>query len=155
MRYRAAALLIGMFFTSCKKDKYTSIPQISFKSITSEYIAGPSTVPLLTIEVTDAEGDLGFNNGVDSSYIFIKQLKAPFKLDSFRFPASLTKAPKKDFKADVEIDLRGEGFPGGGVLHAIALNSRDTAYYEVYVTDLKKHKSNVIKTDKPFIYISP
>lgn len=158
MRYIVSAVVIFLIFASCKKDKFTSVPQITFKSITSPYYYDPSPVakgPILTLEVTDAEGDLGFNVGVDSSYIFIKNLKSPFKLDSFRFPAALANASHKDFKADVDIDLIGDGFNGGGVLPIIAPNKKDTLFFEVYVTDLKKHKSNVIKTGDPLYYIRP
>ena len=158
MRYIVLSAAVLMLFISCNKDKYTSAPQIKFKSITPAFEYGVTQLgdgPKLTLEVTDAEGDLGFEVGKDSSYVFIKCLKAPFKSDSFRFPAAVNGIVTKNFKADVSIDLQGDGFNGGGVLNPPATGQTDTLYFEVYVKDLKKNKSNVIQTPEPLYYIRP
>ncbi len=160
MRYLVLATVILVIFVSCNKDKYTTAPQIKFKSITASYNANNSAQaigPIVTIEVTDKEGDFGFEEGKDTSYVFIKNLTVPpFKMDSFRFPASLAAAAGKDFKADLDIALKGDGFNGGGVLdRTCTAGCTDTLYFEVYVKDLMKNKSNVIKTDKPLLYVSP
>ncbi len=161
MRYLILAVLVLVVFVSCKKNKYTTAPQIKFKSITSvvhsSATGAPSDGPKLTIEVTDAEGDLGFNIGKDTSYVYIKNLNVPGVMDSFKFPASLTGAVKKNLKADVEIALEGNGTAGSGVVkgNCVSVGCTDTLYFEVYVKDFAKNKSNVIRTEKPLYFIRP
>lgn len=157
MRYFLSAVFMLAIFLSCSKDKYTSAPQIKFKSITPFFSNSGGGSPILTIEVTDAEGDIGFKDGKDTSYVYIKNLTVPpFKSDSFKFPASLSAAAGKNFKADAEILLGGDGSAGSGVLDRTCTSGcTDTLYFEVYIKDFAKNKSNVIKTDKPLLYISP
>jgi hypothetical protein len=166
MRYLIIALLCTTIFFSCKKSDGNSAPKIKFKSITPELISGApagSILPILTIEVSDDDGDLGFADGKDTSYIFIKNLTVdPFKMDSFKFPSSLSQLPKSTFKSyqNVDIDLNGNNIfgPGRSLAYpsSILTNTprRDTAFYEVYVRDFGKNKSNVIKTDKPLVFVT-
>ena len=73
------------------------------------------------------------------------------KEDSLIFP-DLRTAGKSNFKADIEIGLLS--VMGG---RNLPLNQRpyvDTLYFEVYVKDFAKNKSNVLITDKPFYYFS-
>lgn len=161
MRYLLVAVVFSVALISCGKDKFTSAPQIKFKSITPSFFSNTLTgtdFAYLTLELTDAEGDFGFAEGKDTSYVFIKNITVPpFKLDSFKFPAALSKAVKKNFKADLEIDLEGDiNIPGSGVLQASNRPNPkvDTLYFEVYVKDFAKNKSNVIKTTDPLLYIS-
>lgn len=158
MRYLILMAAVMLVFLSCNKNKYTSVPQIKFKSITPSFLSTtvgpPEDGPKLTIEVTDAEGDLGFTDGKDTSYIFIKNLTVPpFKMDSFKFPSTL--ATRKKFKADVDIALEGDGAQPGVLDRTCTSGCTDTLYFEVYVKDFAKNKSNVIRTDKPLLFISP
>ena len=154
MRQVILSVAFAAFCVSCNKNKYTTAPQIKFKSITSSFSASNTNVlesPMLTIEITDAEGDIGFKDGKDTSYVYIKNLTIPpFRLDSFKFPKSLSAVTGKDFKADVDIAFRS--------LLASSSNAApytDTLFFEVYVKDFAKNKSNVIKTDKPLLYKRP
>ena len=142
-----------LFFSACKKDKYTTAPQISFKSISPNAFSSNNTIlesefaPKLTISVTDAEGDLGFKLNQDTAKVFIKNLLTN-NLDSFNFP-DLHRSAGKNFKADVTINLfnalecRNSGPPRPRT---------DTLYFDVYVTDFAKNKSNVITTSDPVYY---
>ncbi len=161
MRYLIIALLGTVIFFSCKKSDGNSAPKIKFKSITEEIPNAAGGRPILTIQVSDDDGDLGFNEGIDTSYIFIKNLTvAPFRMDSFKFPASLAQIPKSTFKVyqDVDIDLNANPGPGRALAYASSVLTntprRDSAYYEVYVKDLGKNKSNVLKTDNPLVFIT-
>ena len=139
MRGTILILVIAVIFSACKKDKYTSAPQIEYKSLTSNVfvnVVGAQS-PKIKFTITDSEGDLG-----DTAYIHVKNLLNG-KIDSFPFP-NLNGATKKNLKADVFVNTLagcdGGTFPPGRV---------DTMYYEIYVTDFAKNKSNTIVTTDP------
>ena len=153
MRNTIIIFIISLLAVSCGKDKYTSEPQIKFKSVSpnrvnSGVIIGSPEIPLITLDVTDAEGDLGFKTGKDTSYIFIKNLLVN-RLDSFVLP-DIESVTTKNFQADIRINtfdiLRGSTRPRPKV---------DTLYFEIYIKDFAKHKSNVITTGDPIYYVTP
>jgi hypothetical protein len=160
MRYLIIVLIGSAIFFSCKKSDGNSAPKIKFKSITEALYSGApadSIRPILILEVADDDGDLGFNEGKDTSYIFIKNLTvSPFRMDSFKFPASLSQVPKSTFKSyqDVEIDLNANNVKLAYQFITATSGRKDTAFYEVYVKDFGKNKSNVIKTDKPLVFFT-
>ncbi len=137
-----------LFFAACKKDKYTTAPQIKYKSInplsTSSGVVGAPN-PVLTIGVTDAEGDLGQKAGKDSAWIYVRTLLTN-ELDSFLFP-DLQLAGKKNFQADILINLPLKCKPRpGGVVHT------DTLFYDVYIKDFAENKSNILRTEEGVLY---
>lgn len=136
-----------MSFTACKKDKFTTAPQISYESINPNVVFSNlpfQPMPVLTLKVTDAEGDLGLN-GTDTSRIYIKNLLTG-KIDSSLIFPDLSGATSKNFKADVEIELNTSTILEGTTRPS---PKTDTAFYEVYIKDFAKNKSNVIKTNDP------
>ncbi len=141
MRATILVLVIGIIFSACKKDKYTSAPQIKYKSLSSNVYVNTTqqgyVPPEINFTITDSEGDLG-----DTAFIHVKNLLSG-RIDSFRFP-ELVGATKKNLKAEVSVwtisGCDGTIPPGGRI---------DTMYYEVYVTDFAKNKSNTIVTEDP------
>ena len=154
MRNTIIIFIISLLAVSCGKDKYTSEPQIKFKSVSPNRVNSGVTnvdndlIPLITLNVTDAEGDLGFKTGKDTSYIYIKNLLVN-RLDSFALP-DIESVTTKNFQADIRINtfevLRGSTRPRPKV---------DTLYFEIYIKDFAKHKSNVITTGDPIYYVTP
>jgi hypothetical protein len=152
MRYSLLFTIAILFFTACKKND-TSAPQIEFKSIDpntafSNISCNFQGGTILTLHITDAEGDLGFIQGSDTSFVFIKNLLSN-DLDSVRLPDIRT-AAVKNFSADVDINL----------CNYLDASSRprpktDTLYFEIYVKDFAKNVSNTIKTTDPVYYITP
>lgn len=144
-------MLISVFLFSCNKDKFTTVPQIEFKSIKpNSYIAGTLNTspsfrpPILSIQLTDAEGDFGFSLS-DTSYVYIKNLTIPpFVIDSIKFPSNLIK--KSNLDATVEVNLTTRFLANSGTRPT---PYTDTVFFEIYVQDFAKNKSNVIKTDDP------
>jgi hypothetical protein len=163
MRYFFIIVIICLGFSSCKKGNGSAAPVIKFKSITESYISNLSTTQfqppaILTIKISDDDGDLGFKDGKDTSYVYLKNVSIPpFKIDSFKFPASLSTLPSSAFKnfVDVEINLNASTGNGAAVLYPSGVSTRkDTTYFEVFVKDFGKNKSNLIKTDNPIILIT-
>lgn len=148
MRYSLLISIFALLFLGCKKDKYTSAPQISFKSISPDVWdnsnLNPNEGPVLTLHLTDAEGDFGFNDGKDTSYAYIKNITVPpYRTDSVKFP-NLPSQIKSNLNVDVDVLLRSVLANSGRTRPFV-----DTLYFEVYVKDYAKNKSNVIVTEKP------
>ena len=154
MRYTLLIVVtLALFFAACKKDKFTTAPQITFKSVKpntafSNIPPSQQLIPVLTISVTDAEGDLGFIAGKDTSKVYIKNLLTS-KEDSLILP-NITSAAVKNFKGDIAIDLSS----------LLGASNRprpktDTLFFEIYIKDFAKNKSNVIISGKPVFYITP
>jgi len=151
MRYTLLFSIVVLALAACKKDKFTTNPVLSYKSVKPNTISGnlPITgqvLPLITLHVTDAEGDLGFKDGSDTSYIYVKNLLAN-TIDSFRFP-DLSSAREKNFECDIELTPNTLFQPS-----TRPTPKTDTLYYEIYVKDIAKNKSNVIKTGDPIFFV--
>jgi len=150
MRYLIASAFFVFLFTSCKKDNFTTVPQISFESIdpNSVDVAVLNGAPArVNFEVRDSEGDVGFNDGTDTAFIYMKNLLTNLE-DSVIFP-DLSSVASKNFKAVVSASL--EKVTKCRSLPNNALHT-DTIYYEIYIKDFKKNKSNVIRTTDPVFF---
>ena len=151
-----AVAIFVILFSSCKKDKYTSAPQIKFNSIKPNVVAGglgSSAEPILSIQLTDAEGDFGFSDK-DTSYVYVKNITIPpFDIDSFPFPAA-TQIKRKDLNAEINVNLADGAGLIVGTPSPPTRPYTDTLYFEVYVRDFANHKSNVIKTKDPLYLIT-
>lgn len=153
MRYIFFISFIVIAAFGCKKDKFTTTPQIKFVSLSPNFVQSNITsiqreqAPKLTFKITDAEGDFGSSDVADSSMIYVKHLLTN-SIDSFKFP-DLSRATKKDFEAEVTINLFDalECYSPGP-----PRPRTDTVYYEFYVKDSKKNISNVVKTETPLYY---
>lgn len=138
-----------LLFSACKKDKYTTQPQISYKSVDPNFTSTDinAVIPTITIHVTDAEGDLGLKNGTDTSFIYLKN-NLTGKSDSLPFP-DINLSAKKKFEADVVVSI-------AKVLECKSLPNNelhtDTLYFDIYVKDFAKNKSNIITTGDPIFF---
>lgn len=145
-----------VLFTSCSKDKYTSAPQIKYKSISPNFFydgtlsTDESALPVLHFQLTDAEGDIGYKDTGNKSYVYIRNITTnPTQLDSIKFP-DLSKINHKNLNADIAISL----FDNGQLVVPAPPSKpfTDTLYFEVYVKDFANNKSNVV-TMGPLYYI--
>ena len=153
MRNTILIAVLSLIIISCSKDKFKVEPQIKFKSIKPNTASSSITrdnlnIPVLTVSVTDGNGDLGYIAGKDTSYIFIKNLTTN-RQDSFVLP-NLSSVAGKNFEADIAVTL----------FNVLGGSSRprpktDTLFFEVYVRDFAKNKSNVIVSNDPLFYFTP
>ncbi|HMT96635.1 MAG TPA: hypothetical protein PKC62_08105 [Ferruginibacter sp.] len=153
MKYLLAIIGISLLALGCNKGDFNTVPVITFKSIEPNAFQTDNVTPLghpmLTITLKDAEGDFGFNDGFDTSYVYVKNMFfTPALEDSFKFP-TLSGIDRKNLSVDVSVDLKalalGSGLPGPNV---------DTIYFEVYVKDFAKNKSNVVQAG-PLYLVTP
>lgn len=146
MRYIILIAAAVIFFAGCKKDKFNTVPAITFVDFKPDFYNNSTPdelLPVLTIHVTDAEGDLGYIDGSDTSYIYIKNLRTS-REDSAVLP-NIKPIATKSFEADISLFMKQ--------YLGTTRSTRDTIFFEVYVKDFAKNKSNVIKTDKPVYFI--
>ena len=153
MRFLLFIAVVSIGLTYCKKDKYTTAPQISFLSLSPNYFRSADlgfSGPVLSMQLTDAEGDLGLKSYEDTCFVYVKNLSIdPFETDSIPFPdLSGISSPKNlDVKMDVELrNIRYSNNPNRPFT--------DTIYFEVYVKDFAGNKSNVIKTPTPLYLVT-
>jgi hypothetical protein len=143
MRYTLLIAILAFGLLSCNKDKYTTAPQIKFKEFSPNvWRGGLSQVPVMVLSVTDSEGDLGFLAGKDTAFIYIQDPRTT-DLDSIPM-TDISSATGKNFEAELRVNLKAIFAP---------LQTPDTIYYDVYIKDFAKNKSNVIRTDQPAYYI--
>jgi hypothetical protein len=153
MRFTILLLITIVAFSGCKKDKFTTEPQLTFKKFVpnqGDNHQNQTNQPHLILELTDANGDVGFNAGKDTSKVYIRNILTN-KLDSFLLP-NLSSAAGKNFKGDLQLGLFS--VMGGRNLPSTQRPYVDTLHFEVYVTDFAKHKSNVLVTTEPFYYFT-
>ena len=153
MRYTLFAAIIILGFAACKKDKFTTAPQISYKTLKPNTIYSNLFIqpaPVITLHVTDQEGDVSFVPGHDSAWIYVKNLLTNTR-DSLQFP-DLTGVTTSKFQFDLDIPLTSNNLIKGSPRPR---PKTDTLYFEVYITDAAKNKSNVITTQDPVYFIFP
>jgi hypothetical protein len=145
-------IVICFVFVSCKKENYTTQPQISFLSITPStwYSDNPSlTGPQLSFKLTDAEGDFGFQD-TSISFVYIRlendTLNPP---DSLAFP-NIPIPNKSNLNVEVSVDI-ATALPPPHFPRPFT----DSLHFELYVKDFAGNKSNVIKSTTPFYFITP
>lgn len=147
MRILFSLVVLMAIFSACNKSKFTTVPQIKYKSLTNNSFSSGSVpvsiAPVITINVTDAEGDLGFIDGKDTSYVFMKNLRTN-KTDSLILP-DLSKAAGRNFDIDVQVNTYK-------ILSVPNPAKKDTLYYDIYVKDFAGNKSNIVRTGDPIYY---
>jgi hypothetical protein len=154
MRNTIIILVICLIAASCGKDKFTSAPQLKFKSVSPNTIRSDAfpddpNMPYINMKVTDKEGDFG-----DTAYVHVKTFingVPHYLLHSFKMPDISTIA-EKNFEADIRINshdlLRGDST-------RTQRPRVDTLTFEIYLEDFAKNKSNVIVTTDPLFYVFP
>jgi hypothetical protein len=91
-----AALLV--IIISCSKDKFTTIPQVTVKSISPTTVFKGDVITMKA-KYTDKEGD------IDTVFVIYKWYNGAtvVKKDTFKYPFSTLNVPAKTQEADMEV----------------------------------------------------
>ncbi len=114
-------IIFSVVVTSCNKDKFTTIPQVSIKSITPDFVVSGNVITLKG-KFTDQEGDL------DSALIVYKWYNGATAvlMDTiFRQTFKDFDLPPKTRQGDISIDFEYNTF-NTGLRTLTAPNVRDT-----------------------------
>lgn len=149
MKQIVSLVFISIFILSCNKDKFTSVPQIRFNSISPNYWTSDNTSffgPKISFNLRDAEGDLGFED-IGISYVYLSNTADPVSPpDSIAFP-NMPITGNSNMEVDVEVDIVSALPPAH-----IPGNYSDTIYYDIYVKDFAGNKSNVVRSAALYYY---
>jgi hypothetical protein len=134
-------------FTACNKDKYTTKPQLTFKSAKSYDVPRGDLIEFL-IDFTDKEGDVSdtlyIQNRTASCPNSDYPLPIPYKVANFPGSSNL----KGQFKI---VYINGTTVPGYATYNGNACGRPDTTVFYFWLKDKANNVSDTIHTDKPII----
>ena len=140
------AAVTGLFlFTACGKDKYTTKPQLKFKSA-ENYNVEKGDLIEFTIEFTDKEGDIS-----DSIYIQAITPNCGSANREFGYPVPSfpsTSNQKGEFKI---VYLNGVVMNGYATWPGGVCGYPDTSTFRFWIKDKAKNVSDTIQSDKPLV----
>ncbi len=143
MRAKILILLtFGSFFCSCKKDTYTSKPQITFGSASSTVLA-QGNILTFTIDFTDKEGDVQDTLWVQKISRTCPttpgvQFTSKNKVPNF--------APTSNLKGKMEISFVYNGNVPGIASIIGCSNKNDTSYFKFWLKDKAQNRSDTISS---------
>lgn len=131
MRNSFLILMLIFLMAGCKKDKYTTAPQLKYKSVNTT-IFGPHQTLTFTLSFTDAEGD------ISNTITVIKTVKpCPNGNSSFVQPYTVPDFPAgKNQKGDITVSY------DYSLLNPICPPTNDTAIFQFVLTDKANHLSD-------------
>lgn len=136
MRNTVLFSIIILFLISCNKDKYTTIPQLKFKS-SNKKVYQSGDVITFTLSFTDAEGDIQ-----DSLYVEKyepKCVNSRFK-QLYKIPAFPT---GKNQKGEIVVTY-GYNVASLPPILGPQCNRNDTAVFKFVLKDKAKNKSDTV-----------
>ncbi len=130
--------LIAVTLCSCRKNKFTTIPQLTIKSISPKTVFNSNIISLKG-KFTDQEGDL------DSIYIVYKWYNNTIVVrnDTFRYPTSRLKLPSKTREGDIFVTFEYNTNNNPNLVPLPGASARDTtATLGLIIVDKASHRSN-------------
>jgi len=140
MRYTILIALVCFVFLGCKKDTYSTMPQLTFKSLNTKELQ-PDQVIKINLSFTDAEGDV-----VNKLYIQKVSLNCPNSIftDSVAIPDFPT---SKNLKGDILVSYANGANVPPYINIAFGCNVNDTTYFKFVLKDKANHTSDTARSD--------
>jgi hypothetical protein len=122
------ALLVVIFSGACKKDKYNTKPQITFKKASTNTLRNNGTITF-NMEVTDAEGDLQDTMWIQKNVprCTASNFTAKYKMPDF--------TSVKNLKAQLDVCFAYGNNLGCPVISGPACARNDTATFRFWLKD--------------------
>lgn len=133
-------VLVVTLLAACGKDKYTTKPQLTFKSVNTNELHPNQTIRF-KIEVTDAEGDV-------QDSIWVQKFEPNCPNSNFTAKYKMPDFSNyKDLKAEIEI-CYGYGINLGcaPITGPFCPNRNDTATFKFWLQDKAKNVSDTISS---------
>lgn len=138
------AALFTAILVACNKDKFTTIPQVTIKSISPTTVSNGDIIDLKGT-FTDDEGD------VDSAFIVYKWYNgtAVVRNDTFRYTVAGLGIPVKTRQADYTISFEYNTSNNPDLVKLPGVSVRDTtATFGLILLDKKKNRSEYKESEK-------
>ncbi len=145
MRYPIILTIFIFLLAGCKKDKFSTIPQLKYKSVNTKKLSRGEVITF-TLSFTDAEGDL-----TDSLFVqqFVRNcLASNLKRPLYKLPEFPT---SKNQEGEILVTY---GYEVNGTVPLVSpkCNRNDTAIFRFVLKDKAQNKSDTVSSD-PIIII--
>lgn len=144
MKLFLALVAFALILTKCNKDKFTTDPQVTVKSISPNTVHNGDIVSLKS-RFSDDEGDI---DQVLIVYKWYEDATAVLN-DTFRYSFSNLKLPVGTRQGDLNVtfEYNTDNFPD--IVTLTGVSERDTtATLGLLLVDKKGHRSNYSESDK-------
>lgn len=130
-----SAIILGI--TACKKDAYTTRPQLTFKSVNGKTFGSNSAI-IFSIEFTDKEGDL-------QDSIWVQKITRVNGCASFSDRAKIPNfTATSNLKGVFEIGYSTGFVPGSNYTVLPSCSKTDTCYFRFWTRDNAKNVSDTV-----------
>lgn len=148
MRLIFAILVLFVAITACKKDKFTTKPQLKIKKVNATEISGSQTL-VFTIQITDKEGDFTPYFGIATN---VPNCPASNFSDSTLFKIPVEFINSKNTEGEIVLSLakgqRHSNFcPGPG-----STFKTDTTTFSFWTKDAAGNKSDTLRSTAIIIH---
>jgi hypothetical protein len=140
MRNIVIIILAGLMFYGCKKSKFSSSPQLTFKSV-SPGVLYPDQLIRFRLNFTDAEGDLE-----DSLYVekVVTRCNRGGFVEKYKMPVFPT---GKNTEGEIEVVYaHGINVSGYYSIGAPQCDFNDTCYFRFMLKDKAQNKSDTVNS---------
>jgi len=139
MRNTIVIAIIALILTGCKKDKFTSKPQLKFQSINTKVLDRGQIVSFI-LTYTDLEGDL-------QDSIYVEKVEPTCAASGFKTRYKLPAFPgSRNSEGELNISF-GYNVNNYPLITAPLCNRNDTCYFRFMLKDKAQNKSDTINSD--------
>ena len=139
------ALIVFCFFAGCKKNEYTTRPQLKYKGVNTKVLNRDQTITF-TLQATDAEGDLQ-----DTIWVQEVVRNCPsgggitrYKMPDFNAVSNL--------KGDIQVCYSyGLNLNCPDIIEPRCQGRNDSATYRFWIQDKAKHVSDTVSSEEVVI----
>ena len=138
---------ISFLVVGCNKDKYTTRPQLIFKSV-DNYNVPRGGLIVINLEMRDKEGDVS-----DSIFVLTRTSNCPKTDENSPYGYQIAEFPTSaNLKAQLQIVYEnGTNNTGNAFYTGNKCSKNDTTTFYFWMKDKANNVSDTIQTDKPLI----
>lgn len=150
MRYTILISIFILFLFSCKKNTYTTAPQLKYKSVNTKSLR-QGQILTFVLSFTDAEGDV-VSEAISDSSLFVKKVVTKCAGSSFDQYYQIPKFPTAKNQSGEILVSYGYNVTGYQSVQTPQCNKNDTAVFKFVLRDKAKNKSDTAVSDPIVIF---
>jgi hypothetical protein len=139
MRYTILISFISLLFISCNKDKFSTRPQLKYKSVNTNILSRGQII-IFSLSFTDAEGDL-------EDSIYVEKIEPTCPNSNFDAKYKIPVFPlSKNLQGDLEISY-GYNVPNYPLILGPQCMRNDTCFFRFVLKDKAQNKSDTVNSE--------